>query len=110
MSLITLPAFLTRRKETPVTTTTGNETTENSSPAPVMRFLTVGGAEVHVSERGRDERTTFSGTTYGFTVHGWKCHGCGRGSDYYDRSEDWEARDKANGHATKCRAMPKPGA
>ncbi|WP_333745130.1 hypothetical protein [Streptomyces ardesiacus] len=90
-----------------MTSQTDNESTEKTGPAPVMRFLTLGGAEVHVVERGRDQRTTFSGTTYGFTVHGWTCHGCNRGSDYYDRWEEWEARDKANAHAEKCRAMPK---
>ncbi|MGW6222231.1 hypothetical protein ACWF8U_20375 [Streptomyces olivaceus] len=108
MSLITRPPFLTRRQETAMTVQ--SETTENSTPAPVMRFLTIGGAEVHVTERGRAERTAFSGTTYGFTAHGWACHGCHQASDYYTRMEEWEARDKANGHASTCRAMPKSGA
>jgi len=85
MSLITLPAFLTRRRED----TTMPETC-NTAEVTVMRFATQGGAEVHVSARGLV-----------------RCLGC-------DYTHNWSstvyARTDANEHATDCRSMPKPEA
>lgn len=85
MSLIALPAFLTRRRES----TPMPETTELAE-TPVMRFATQGGAEVHVTRRGLV-----------------RCLGC-------DHTHNWSsvvyARTDANDHASECRSMPKPEA
>lgn len=83
-------AFLTRRKETtvPETTTTAPETADDV----VMRFLTHGGAEVHVL---RDRL-------------GIRCQGCDH--ERASHSAIGYARDNANDHAAACRAMPKPTA
>lgn len=97
MSLITLPPFMTRRKETvmPETVTTAPAETE---PHVLMRFLNQGGAMVELrKERKRDR-----------TVYPYLCLGCDDEFDNY--SSIWNARDEANKHAEKCRAMPKPGA
>jgi S-adenosylhomocysteine hydrolase len=97
MSLITLPAFLARRKETTVSQTTpAPATTKNNV---LMRFLTQGGAEVHVTGSGR----------YGAEDHHWMCLGCSETDNGIGRW-DWDARQQANGHAANCRAMPKPTA
>lgn len=85
MSLLTLPAFLTRRQETPTMTDVAADIEK-----PVMRFATQGGAEVHVTARGLV-----------------RCLGC-------DHTHNWSstvyARTDANGHASDCRSMPKPEA
>lgn len=107
MSLLTLPAFRFRRRETAMPETATPTKTE---PNVLMRFLTQGGAEVRVTVHGRFERTSFSGHTYGVTAHHWTCLGCTDGSDHYDRLDESDARTKANAHAEKCRAMPKPEA
>lgn len=86
MSLLTLPAFLTRRREDTAMAAT-DETT-------VMRFATQGGAEVHVLDG-----------SHSYPV---RCLGC----DY--THNNWSsivyARSDANEHATDCRSMPKPEA
>ena len=82
-------ALLTRRKETPMpdTATPAVQTDDNV----LMRFLTQGGAEVHVTYPDCDVQ----------------CLGC-------DYQHSWSsrvyARSDANEHATACRAMPKPNA
>jgi hypothetical protein len=124
MSLLTLPAFLTRRREeTPMPETAATTETsampEETAPAPLIRFLTVGGAAVEV------RRTRFitrwascppfaAAAPYEIDGFQWTCHGCGaygrEGETYQDRNfrQEKEARDDANGHAANCRAMPKP--
>lgn len=85
MSLINLPAFLTRRRE-------DSPMEQTSSPAETvkMRFATQGGAEVHVTDSnvvtclGCDHTKTSSHVVY--------------------------ARTEANDHAADCRSMPKPEA
>lgn len=87
MSLITLPAFLTRRRE--------DSTMPETAPAEsvLMRFATQGGAEVHVIDK------------YNYPV---RCLGCDYKRDSV--SSIVYARDFANDHATECRSMPKPEA
>lgn len=80
-------AFLTRRKETPMPETT---TTAQKTDRVAMRFLTHGGAEVHVTAKGL---VTCLGCDY---THNWS-------STVY-------ARGDANEHAADCRSMPKPTA
>ncbi|MBD0743555.1 hypothetical protein [Streptomyces sp. CBMA152] len=90
MSLIALPAFLTRRRgETPMP-----ETTTETTNTVVMRFRTRGGAVVEVSKTYRTGR------------YAYRCLGC----DYdNDSSRVIYARDDANAHAAACWSMPKPG-
>lgn len=64
---------------------------ETTTTRPVMRFLTLGGAHVHVTARPGG--------------HCWRCQGC-------DQSETFPqalpgARMDANRHAGLCRSMPK---
>lgn len=87
MSLITLPAFMTRRRED------ATDVVAEVAPVsekPSMRFATRGGAEVHVTGRG-------------FI----RCLGC-------DHTHNWsstvDARVEANAHAAGCWSMPKPEA
>ncbi|MER6249358.1 hypothetical protein [Streptomyces griseorubiginosus] len=79
-------AFLTRRQDTPTPDTTGQS--QQGASSAVMRFLTHGGAEVHVDSGGLVT-----------------CLGC-------DYTHDWSSiiygRGDANEHATDCRSMPKP--
>ena len=89
-------AFLTRRKDTTVTDTAPEATQSDI----LMRFLTHGGAEVHVTGSGR----------YGAQDNHWKCQGCDDSNKETFPLYDWDARDKANAHAADCRAMPKPTA
>jgi hypothetical protein len=78
-------AFLARSKQTPTPDTTPtNQDTERVA----MRFLTHGGAEVHVGHRGL---VTCLGCDY---THNWT-------SIIYGRTD-------ANEHAADCRSMPKP--
>ncbi|MBZ6290378.1 hypothetical protein KVH30_02170 [Streptomyces olivaceus] len=97
MSLITLPAFLARRKETVVPETTPAPAEAKSNV--LMRFLTQGGATVIVTGSGN----------YGAEDNHWMCLGCNETDNGIGRW-DWDARDQANGHASTCRAMPKSGA
>lgn len=85
MSLITLPAFLARRREE-TTMTDGTPAAEKV----LMRFATQGGAEVHVIDR------------HNYPV---RCLGCDSKRD--STSSVVYARDFANDHATECRSMPK---
>ncbi|MFD7705653.1 hypothetical protein [Streptomyces sp. NPDC059786] len=95
MSLLTLPPFRFRRKETAMPETAAPTKTE---PNILMRFLTQGGATVVVTGSGRYVED-----------NGWRCLGCG-GSD---NGVGWglgRVRDQANAHAKDCQSMPKPGA
>lgn len=93
-----LPAFMTRHKETVVPETTASTKTESDV---LMRFLTQGGATVVVTGSGH----------YAAEDNRWKCLGCDQGADRYSTGRYIGiARDDANRHAGKCRAMPKPGA
>jgi hypothetical protein len=93
---ITLPAFLTRHKESPVSETTAPA---ENGPNVLMRFLTLGGAIAIVTGSG----------SYGAEDCHWKCLGCDDTDNGIPRW-GWNARDAANAHAGQCRAMPKPGA
>ncbi|MFD0053019.1 hypothetical protein ACFVHR_04745 [Streptomyces sp. NPDC127168] len=94
----------------------------------IARFLTVGGATVDLGTHTFRTRYTGQGRPYvssegrevdGFT---WACLGCGATSatngrtyirfDYgrYLPTEDREARDDAQAHAERCRALPRPAA
>ena len=75
--------------------TTKSPTAEK--PNVLIRFLTQGGATVELTEAIRAGR----GTTYPF-----ECLGCGYDFDNY--SSFYDAREFANEHAEKCRAMPRP--
>ncbi|QCX81231.1 hypothetical protein C9F11_38240 [Streptomyces sp. YIM 121038] len=86
--------FPKRRKEIAMTETAAPADTH---PNALMRFLAQGGATVIVTGSGR----------YGDEDHHWKCLGCDATDNGIGRY-DWDARDQANGHATVCRAMPKP--
>lgn len=91
-------AFLTRSKNT--TDQIPAETNKPDSNV-LMRFLTQGGATVIVTGSGH----------YGAEDCKWKCLGCGDAdSNRAVARWAWDARDKANDHATGCRAMPKPTA
>lgn len=83
-------AFLTRRNDNTAASATADPTSAEQSNV-LMRFLTHGGAEVHITSPGNQIR----------------CHGC-------DYARGWTsviyARGDANEHADKCRAMPKPTA
>lgn len=114
-----LPTLFRRNaKENAVTETT-------TSAAPLMQFLTVGGAVVEL----RAHRFSTLFTTYrgrGYLAHDrekgevdgfvWSCRGCGgSGRDVlsdgqYLPGERGKARDDANEHAETCRAMPRPTA
>ncbi|ARX81546.1 hypothetical protein SMD44_00944 [Streptomyces alboflavus] len=97
MPLLALPPFLTRRKEAAMPETTVEP--DKTGPNVLMRFLTQGGAIVVVTGSG----------LYGLEDNHWKCLGCDDTDNVIGRY-DWDARDKANDHATHCRAMPKPEA
>ena len=111
MSLLTLPAFLTRRREDTAMTATATAT---ETPTPVdnvlMRFLTQGGAQVHITHAGTFTQKSFSGAVWGEQDHRWTCLGCGQGSGRHDHYSPSEIRNAANDHATECRSMPKPEA
>ena len=99
-------AFLTRRQDTPTPDITDQPQQDASST--VMRFLTQGGAQVHITHAGTFTQTSFSGAVWGEKDHRWTCLGCGKGSGRHDRYSPDEIRDAANEHATECRSMPKP--
>lgn len=67
-----------------------NAVTETAAAAPLMRFLTHGGAEVHVAPD-----------------YSALCQGCDWASTH---SSITFARERANAHAETCRAMPRPAA
>lgn len=124
MSLISLPAFLTRHRED----TTMPDVTISETPAvPVddnvlMRFLTRGGATVELYPHAWTEthynidnkpRQKFS--REGFE---WRCLGCDAtgaetnmrlGGAGYQERQPRDSRKEANTHAAACWSMPKPG-
>lgn len=116
-------AFLTRRKDTPMTSTTTETTAPQTGDNVVMRFLTQGGATIELRSHTFRTRYLAKGRPYigdqSRTVDGyrWECLGCetiGRpspGSPFdtdYLPNEREKARNDANQHAATCRAMPKP--
>lgn len=98
MSLLTLPAFLARRKDTPMPETAETSATQTDDNVR-MRFLNQGGAIVFVT----------GSSHYGAEDHHWRCAGCHETDNGIGRW-DWEARRQANAHATACRALPAQGA
>lgn len=122
-------AFLTRRKDTPMTDTT--ETTTTTAPQTsgdvVMWFLTQGGATVELHRQTRTVNYQYGSPGYligdgqtrtseGFN---WRCFGCGAiggggrygfGGSHFDEYAPDKSRSEANDHAATCRAMPKPAA
>lgn len=118
---MSLLALFTRRKETamPETTDTAAATTPEAD-APLMRFLTVGGATVELRTRKFTTKYTHLGRPYVSDEvrvvdgYSWTCLGCrtvGQPNifDYdYLPNEERQARDDANKHAAACRAMPRP--
>jgi hypothetical protein len=120
MSLIALPAFLLRRREdTSMPEITEAAVPEQAADAPLIRFLTLGGAVVEV-RKTRFVTRWESGPPFAvakpYEIGGfqWKCAGCGaygrEGDTYNDPNyrQEKEARDDANKHAAACHAMPKP--
>ncbi|WP_372344704.1 hypothetical protein [Streptomyces sp. KL116D] len=125
MSLLTLPAFKIRRKEAAMPETVTDPT--KTEPNVLMRFLTQGGATVELHRQERRVRTRMGASSYllpndetrvsnGFN---WRCLGCdsnggrgryGLGDGHFDETQQNDARDEANDHAERCRAMPKPEA
>jgi hypothetical protein len=85
-------AIFTRRR--PATKAIEADTHQASSADVIMRFATLGGAEVVVEP-----------VSSRWSTHGWKCRGCDR-----DRSSSdlHYTRETANEHAGNCRSMPKP--
>jgi hypothetical protein len=94
--------------------------TATAWPEDVLaRFVNVGGATVELHNQRFSTKTDSRGYYHpetSFEVGGfnWRCLGCavtGCGDPYEDRAYRKldEARDHANGHAAKCRAMPRPG-
>lgn len=73
---------------------------ETPVASPLTRFLTQGGAEVHITGSG----------SYGAKDNHWVCLGCNDRNDSHFGLWDWQARKEANDHASACRAMPKPTA
>jgi hypothetical protein len=124
MSPLTLPAFLTRRREDKTVTDTDTpiETQARTDDNILMRFLTQGGAVVELRRHEFKTNYTHKGRPYvgdeWYPVNGfrWECLGCGKvggptfSEHNYLPDEGDEARDDANEHATSCRAMPKPEA
>ncbi len=72
----------------------------------LMRFLTSGGAQVHVSFIGISTQHTFSSSPHGQRDHAWTCHGCNTQTDRLHHLTLDQVRQDANQHATTCRAMP----
>lgn len=116
MSLLTLPAFLTRRRED---TTMPEITTPEASTGTVMRFLTQGGAIVELRLHAWTETYYRDGKVYervdksGFE---WSCGGCDMtgaqqhlrlGGHGYEEREPRDSRRDANDHASNCWAMRK---
>jgi hypothetical protein len=110
-------AFLTRRKETPMPDT--DTTTEASTAWPehvVARYLTLANGTVDLTHETESDKTYTWATCTGCTkrtAHSWAnwyrgAHGI---VNFQDQSKgDQEARDWAQDHAEKCRALPNPAA
>lgn len=62
-----------------------------TSSSPVIRYRTLGGAQVHVTAAPNG--------------HVWECQGCGRAETFPQPLPTM--RQEANGHAHLCRALPK---
>lgn len=67
--------------------------TEPWEAGVIARYLTVGGATVDLTGGGHATR--------------YRCTGCGDGTDI--GGNEGRAREIAQGHAEKCRALPRPG-
>jgi len=120
-------AFLTRRKDTPMTDTTVQTEQPTTSNDVVMRFLTVGGATVELHRQTRTVNYQYGSPGYllgdgqtrlsnGFN---WRCLGCnsiggggryGLNARHFDEYAPEKSRSEANEHASTCRAMPQPTA
>ncbi|WP_031522614.1 hypothetical protein [Streptomyces sp. NRRL F-5123] len=69
--------------------------TEPDRPADLqIRFVTVGGSYVDVLGGGE------------YVKNRWTCHGCKDSSRLPEQDHLWSIREKANGHASACRAIP----
>jgi hypothetical protein len=79
-------------REEVVTMTQQTAWSDPWSEGVIARYLTVAGATVDL--RGGGDHTYY------------RCTGCGDGSGSCFESN---AREHAQGHAEKCRALPKPG-
>jgi hypothetical protein len=116
-------AFLTRRKDTPMTETTATGTAPQTSDDVVMRFLTQGGATVELyphawteTHYNIDHKPRQQVAREGFE---WRCLGCDTtgaetnlrlgGAGYHER-QPRDSRKEANKHASTCWSMPKPTA
>lgn len=119
MSLISLPAFLARRREdTPMPETT-REAPVQPSQAVLMQFRTRGDAVVDLYKHAWTERWPETenclARTNNYTGFNWTCRGCdliGKGHDLrddgYSQFDLNQARRAANEHAGACWSMPKP--
>lgn len=125
MSLLTLPAFLTRHREdttVPETTTITAPTTQQADDNVLMRFRTQGGATVELyphawteTHYNIDNKPRMQVSREGFE---WRCLGCDAtgaetnlrlgGAGYHER-QPRDSRKEANQHASTCWSMPKPG-
>jgi|GEM_PF-4613870 hypothetical protein len=59
-----------------------------------IRYVTVGGSFVDVVGGGEHRKNS------------WKCHGCKDTSRFPEQDHLSSIREKANAHATACRAIP----
>ncbi|MDX2800104.1 hypothetical protein [Streptomyces scabiei] len=93
-------ALFTRRpkQHTPEAPALAVAQPEKPADNVLMRFLTQGGAQVHVTGSGSYVED-----------NNWKCLGCNDGSRGSGRHH-WLAREAANAHASACRSMPQPNA
>ena len=120
-------AFLTRRKDTPMTSTTTETSPPQTDDNVVMRFLTQGGATVELRRQTRTVNYQYgnpgyllgNGQTRVSNGFNWRCLGCnaiggggryGFGDNHFDEYMPEKSRTEANEHAATCRAMPKPTA
>ena len=120
-------AFLTRRKDTPMTSTITQTSAPQTDDNVVMRFLTQGGATVELRRQNRTVNYLYgqpgyligNGETRVSNGFNWRCLGCddiggggryGFGDKHFDEDHPSRSRDEANAHASSCRAMPKPTA
>ena len=120
-------AFLTRRKDTPMTSTTTETSPPQTDDNVVMRFLTQGGPTVELRRQTRTVNYQYgspgyllgNGQTRVSNGFNWRCLGCnaiggggryGFGDNHFDEYMPEKSRTEANEHAATCRAMPKPTA
>ncbi|MFD7922516.1 hypothetical protein ACFV3R_25230 [Streptomyces sp. NPDC059740] len=117
-----LALFRRPQPQEPTVTAQPSETEQTAKPTDtaVMRFLTLGGATVDVRATRFTTRWLRPGPPYAarqpYETNGfqWECGGCGaygrEGDTYNDPNyrEQREAREHANSHAEKCRALPRP--